>query len=575
MTPQEFLDEFGTLAESAEGVPKLRQLILELAVRGKLVEQNEDDEPASDLYQRMLNEASGSNGSGKRQPKASPDVTDEDAPFPIPSSWCWLRFGQFLDIQGGGQPPKSKFVYAPEDGYIRLLQIRDFGPKPEPVFVPRDTVTRLCTSDDVMLARYGASVGKVFLGQDGAYNVALTRILFSHEHLAQRFIHLLLRSPIFQVHLEDSSRSAQAGFNKGNIHPIPLPVAPLAEQHRIVSKVDELMGLCDRLEAVQGERRGVRARLNRSSLDRLTSVSGVGARQRGSELSAAWQRVCDHFEVLYDTPETLPDLRQTILQLAVQGKLVPQDPNDEPAEELLTHIELARIDYEQNGSARKRKPVPELTTDDIAFDAPSAWSWIQFEKIAELAGGVAKGRKLGGKKTVTFPYLRVANVQMGFLNLDVMKDIDIPLDELTKYRLERDDLLLTEGGDWDKLGRTAIWEGQIETCLHQNHVFRGRLYVPERIRPRWVRLVMNSGVGRDYFARASKQTTNLASINMTQLRSCPIPIPPAVEQERILAKVRSVLDHIDQLDETLNRRETTRTKALIAASHSILNGGAS
>ena len=123
-----------------------------------------------------------------------------------------------------------------------------------------------------MLARYGASVGKVFLGQDGAYNVALTKILYSYEHFAQRFIHLLLKASVFQVHLEDSSRSGQAGFNKGSIHPIPLPVVPMAEQHRIVSKVNELMGLCDRLEAVQGERRGVRVRLNRSSLPKSRSA---------------------------------------------------------------------------------------------------------------------------------------------------------------------------------------------------------------------------------------------------------------------------------------------------------------
>jgi type I restriction enzyme S subunit len=205
-----------------------------------------------------------------------------------------------------------------------------------------ETYGRLAEAGSVLMVCIG-TIGKCnFITRECSFNQQINAITPWPE-VDTRLLTHFVRAPFFQERAWQLSSSTTISIlNKGKWESIAVPVPPLAEQHRIVSKVDELMGLCDRLEAVQGERRGVRVRLNRSSLDRLTSVSGVGARQRGSELSAAWQRVCDHFEVLYDTPETLPDLRQTIIQLAVQGKLVPQNPNDEPAVAILSRIEDER-----------------------------------------------------------------------------------------------------------------------------------------------------------------------------------------------------------------------------------------
>jgi type I restriction enzyme S subunit len=280
-------------------------------------------------------------------------------------------------------------------------------------------------------------------------------------------------------------------------------------------------------------------------------------------------RLRNHFDQLFDTPTTIPQLRQTILQLAVQGQLVPQDPNDEPASALLSRVEEAQQVFATGSKARQRADLLPPTDDEQPFQSPDGWHWIRFGMVTNVVGGVTLGRKLEGRKLVSFPYLRVANVKRAHLELDVMKEVEIPIEELGKYKLEPGDLLLTEGGDWDKVGRCAIWRGEIENCLHQNHVFRARLYTDE-ILPDWLGLYANSAVGCAYFQNAAKQTTNLASINMTQLRHWPVAIPPLAEQKRIVTKVTELLSLCDALEAKLTQAESTSTQLLSAAVHHLL-----
>jgi type I restriction enzyme, S subunit len=137
----------------------------------------------------------------------------------------------------------------------------------------------------------------------------------------------------------------------------------------------------------------------------------------------------------------------------------------------------------------------------------------------------------------------------------VIKEIEVLPTDLEKYQLCAGDILLTEGGDWDKLGRSAFWENEIENCIHQNHVFRARPLHPG-FDSYWAILYTNSPLGRQYFENAAKKTTNLASINMTQLRYCPVPIPPAAEQKRIVAKVNQLMALCDTLQAHLTHRQT-------------------
>lgn len=165
-------------------------------------------------------------------------------------------------------------------------------------------------------------------------------------------------------------------------------------------------------------------------------------------------------------------------------------------------------------------------------------------QLADIIGGVTKGRDLADRSTVEVPYLRVANVQRGFLDLEVMKTIEVPADEVERYLLHAGDVVLTEGGDADKLGRAALWQGQIQPCIHQNHIFRARL-IDHLMSSQWLVYYANSEQGRAYFAEAAKQTVNLASINLNQLRNCPVPLAPLSEQQRIVAAIEQQFTRLD------------------------------
>ncbi len=270
-----------------------------------------------------------------------------------------------------------------------------------------------------------------------------------------------------------------------------------------------------------------------------------------------------HFETAFDALDGIRKLRELILTLAMQGKLVEQDPDDPPVSELLKEIEVKKQRLAKEKKVRKPKPLSELLPEELLVNIPDSWEWVRFEDIVDIGSGVTKGRKLQGKKLISLPYLRVANVQRGYLDLKVMKEIEIPEDEFDKYSLCEEDLLITEGGDWDKVGRTAIWHSEIPKCIHQNHVFRARRYIQKQ-NVFWLERFLNSTLARTYFAGASKQTTNLASINKTQLRGCPIPIPPLPEQHRIVAKVDQLMALCDTLEQHIDHATHKQTALLNA-----------
>lgn len=219
------LGHFSRLTTNREHIFHLRKTILGLAVRGNLVERSHAKE------------------------QVEQDYLHDRASDELPPNWRLLNFGKYCDIQGGNQPPKSQFSAVPRPGYVRLFQIRDLGNKPVPTYIPVETTNRFCREGEILIGRYGASVGKVFWAQTGAYNVALAKFIYPANAFVPQFAFLVLKSDFLQVKLTDATRSAQAGFNKGDLANIDFPLPPLAEQHRIVTKFNELMALCDRLES--------------------------------------------------------------------------------------------------------------------------------------------------------------------------------------------------------------------------------------------------------------------------------------------------------------------------------------
>ncbi|MEO8807908.1 MAG: restriction endonuclease subunit S, partial [Burkholderiaceae bacterium] len=331
----------------------------------------------------------------------------------------------------------------------------------------------------------------------------------------------------------------------------------LAEQHRIVARVEELMKLCDALEQ--------RGRLADEQHARLASTlfDALAASESAHVLSENWRRIAEHFDLLLDRPEAIDALEQAITQLAVRGSLVPQDAAQGTSDDILKRcIEAAGV-----SGKRARSELAPLSEEGAPFPVPSAWAWARFGEVANVSGGVTLGRKGTVARPVTLPYLRVANVQRGKLNLVAeVKTVTVDVSELPRFQLQPGDLLITEGGDWDKVGRTCTWRGEIEKCLHQNHVFKARGHTAEWL-PAWGELFLNSADARSYFAASAKQTTNLASINMSELRHLPFPLPPLAEQHCIVARVEELRALCAQLRERLidaRRTQSQLADALVA-----------
>ncbi len=171
------------------------------------------------------------------------------------------------------------------------------------------------------------------------------------------------------------------------------------------------------------------------------------------------------------------------------------------------------------------------------FD-PKLWPVYKVGEVADVGSGVTLGKDVSGFKSVELPYLRVANVQDGYLDLSTIKTVRVRMNEVDNFRLEPGDVLMTEGGDIDKLGRGAIWDGQITDCLHQNHIFRVRAN-RNILEPYFFAFIVESNIAKKYFLRVAKRTTNLASINKTQLKAFPFPVPPLIEQRKIIPLIKA------------------------------------
>ena len=252
---QEALDKL-----NADIFDKLKKSVLQEAIQGKLVSQDPNDEPASVLLERIKEEKAKLFKEGKLKKKdlvgsvifkgednkyyekvgSEVSCIEDDIPFEIPSSWCWVRHNELFDISGGSQPPKSSFVEFPKKGYIRLYQIRDYGPNPQPVYIPISSASKISQKGDILLARYGASLGKVFYAEDGAYNVAIAKVIpqYDGELIYKPYIYLYYCSSIYQKEIKDRSRCAQAGFNKEDLNSLLFPLPPYEEQVRIVERYE-------------------------------------------------------------------------------------------------------------------------------------------------------------------------------------------------------------------------------------------------------------------------------------------------------------------------------------------------
>jgi type I restriction enzyme S subunit len=345
----------------------------------------------------------------------------------------------------------------------------------------------------------------------------------NEDEVEREFFNVFLQSPVF---LEACIKASRGNTNRKRVnetffldYEVNLP--PLAEQHQLIKQINK-------------------ARAN---------------------LAIAQHEIA-HQEAL------LGNLKQAILQEAIQGKLTESwraaNPDTEPASELLKRIQKEKARLIADKKLRPDKPLPKISPSEIPFEIPKSWEWCRLDEFLNVRAGIAKGGKHYTGVTTPTPYLRVANVQRGYLDLDVIKFLDIPASEVKKYALEDGDLLVTEGGDPDKVGRCAVWRNEIEGCVHQNHIFSMRPIAKTSLELEFVPLMLNSPFCQTHFLGSYKQTTNLASINKTVLRSTPIPLPPLAEQAVIVERVEALMETVRALETEIEHSRTHATHLLQA-----------
>lgn len=542
MDALQFLEAFGHMVHAPGGMSKLRELILSLAVTGRLVAQDSAELPASDWLQTCELKKVKLVGEKKiSKPTQFVDIAASEMPFAPPPGWSFARLGRFTTKIGSGSTPRGGSQAYVKSGipFLRSQNVWNDGVRLDDVAyitpeINQDMSGTIVQAHDLLLNITGASLGRcaVVPTDLGPANVSQhVTIIRLVDPAARQYLHLCMLSPLLQRMIWGRQVGmAREGLSKKVLEQFEIPIPPIEEQVRIVQRVSELMALCDKLETQQQARRQLQNSLRQATLHAVFRAPSP------YELQSTWASLSANFGRLFHTPEDVDHFIAELKNLAVRGLLETASVEPPALDAIRASCDALRATYTESGMMRRQKTVAAAETDVIY---PAHWAVAPFDEVAIVIGGVTKGRNLRGRETLTYPYLAVANVQRGFFKLDGLKTIDIAPDELKKYSVQEGDLLITEGGDWDKVGRTAIWRGGVAACLHQNHVFKAR--VPsDLLMNEWVELVFNSGVGRDYFAGASKQTTNLASINMTQLRGFPLPIPPLDEQRNLLKKLNSL-----------------------------------
>ncbi|MCD0205147.1 restriction endonuclease subunit S [Klebsiella aerogenes] len=549
------------------GIKKLRELILELAVRGKLVPQDPNDEPASVLLERIAAEKAELVKQGKiKKQKPLPEISEEEKPFELPVGWEWIQISE-IGHDWGQKTPDEDFTYI-DVGSIN----KEYGIIEEPSI--------LSAKDAPSRARKIVQKGTVIYSTVRPYllNIAIIESVFSPEPIAStafaiihpytamnaNFIYYYLRSPVFINYVESCQTGvAYPAINDKQFFSGIIAVPPSSEQVRITKKIKELMSLCDQLEQHSLTSLDAHQQLVETLLTTLTDS------QNADELAENWARISEHFDTLFTTEASIDALKQTILQLAVMGKLVPQDPNDEPASELLKRIAQEKAQLVKNGKIKKQKPLPPISDEEKPFELPEGWEWCRIDDLTFVSGGIQKQPKRRPVKN-HFPYLRVANVQRGNINIDELERFELEPHELAFWSLEKNDILIIEGnGSADEIGRCAIWLAPLEKCVYQNHLIRVRGIMEGY--QEFIALYLNSPSGIKEMQRLAVTTSGLYNLSVGKIRGITIPLPPLNQQNLILSKIREYIFICDNLKISIQTTQQTQLHLADALTDAAIN----
>lgn len=530
---------FATTAQAPGGVARLRELILTLAVQGKLVPQDPSDEPASELLKKIRAEKDRLIAEGKiKKDKPLPAITEDEKPFELPVGWAFERLGEICQLNYGKNLPTSSLL---EEGFD--------------VFGANGVIGKyskyLYESKKLLISCRGAYSGKANISPKKCFitNNSIVCDFYGENFVDINFFHS-------QLTIADKSKivtgSAQPQVTVANLAPFVIAIPPAVEQSRIVARVEALMRLCDALEEKGRLEHTQHQQLLQAMLDSLTQTTDA------RDLARHWQRLAQHFDLLIDRPEAVDALEQTILQLAVRGLLVPQDPSDEPASELLKKIRAEKDRLIAEGKIKKDKPLPVIGDEEIPFELPDSWVWTRLSNLGESFDYGSSQKSVDDSSAV--PILRMGNIQGGKILMSNLKYLKDYQDELPHLLLKKGDLLFNRTNSYELVGKTALFEGFESDVTFASYLIRVRL-LNDFVNSEYVNFYMNT---KDFRLNEIEpdltQQTGQANYNGTKLKNTRFPLPPLAEQSRIVARVTELRALCQQLRDKLAQARTTQTQ---------------
>lgn len=535
MTTKEQLETlFEPAFISSIGIPKLRELILTLAMQGKLTEQLPSDTPVETLLAEIEKERKALIKAKKirRQKKLLKIDSDKIPTYTIPNSWEWCRL-PFIYYTIGSRANQIKASEYKENGKFPVVsqgqeRISGYFDDHEKLLEIKDAV--------VVFGDHTKSIKYInfsfIIGADGV------QVLKPHRNIHPKFLYYLIHN----CEIED--RGYARHFGKLNENIIALP--PKEEQQRIVEKLDQLMAYCDQLEQDLADKSDLHERLIHSTEHHLLNAESA------QEKITTWQFIEHHFESLYQTESAVERLRGTLLQLAVMGKLLPQDPSDEPASKLLAKISEEKEQLIEEGKIRRQRALPKITPEEIPFEIPESWEWIRLGDIAEY---VQRGRSPKYSDIKQIPVISQRCIQWSQLDINSARYIDP--DSLENYQEERfireGDLLWNSTGT-GTLGRIRIYMNEFasfEKIVADSHVTVVRFLLMEN---QYLLNYLKSPIIQYGIEDRAAGSTNQIELNLGIILNVLLPIPPIEEQKRIVEKLDQLMEFCDQLETKIKQR---------------------
>ena len=513
---------------------ELKNSILQLAIQGKLVEQRPEEGTAAELLEKILaakgnltrsrrgaedmSGGSRSRATGSRAacrassvPDVSvvpfvPSVLDDEKPFDIPENWEWVRLGDVINIVSARRVHQSDWKKEGIPFYRarEIAKLATDGYVDNDLYISQELYDEFAKSGvphegDLMVTAVG-TLGKTYIvkSSDCFYYKDASVICFeNYAHLSPQYLKYLMESELMKSQIKSNSSGttvATLTMVRAKEYLIPLP--PIAEQKRIVAKIEELLPLIDRYEKA------------RSKLEDFNKRFPV-------------------------------DMQKSVLQMAIQGKLVDQRPEEGTGEELYRQIQAEKQRLVKSGKIKKEKPLPEITEGEKNFDIPECWTWV---RVGDVCTNIQYGSSKKSAPTGTVPVLRMGNIQNGRIDYNKLV-FTSDEEEIQKYSLEVDDLLFNRTNSKELVGKVALYKGE-RPAIYAGYLVR---LTPVKIYADYLNYVMQSQYYWGYCQSVRSDAIGQSNINAEKLKRFVVPLPPLAEQKRIVAKLEEILPLCERL----------------------------